>query len=491
MSKSISLPQLEFKMLREILYFLNPSAERQVWLVGGSIRDLLRGSSSLTDLDLTTNFNPIPAAREFARKTGAGFVVLDEERHIVRVVTLVGNVHYTFDISQFRAPTIEEDLRARDFTINAISARLHADSFARNSENSADSRMVELFDPLEGVDHLSRGLIIPCSDQLFTDDPLRLMRAFRFSALFNAEFSPELHAMVIAQADLLKQVSGERIRDEFFKVLGVSDSTRWVRLMNATGILAVILPQLHACHGVEQNDWHHLDVFDHTILTLENLEKLINSDQPYPWWLHFKNYLNENISGTRTWGQTLKLGCLLHDLGKPPCRRIDHESERVIFHGHEMEGSRIAKDVCDSLKLSINEMNYLQRVVKNHMRPGVMLQQGLNEKRLFRFYSECGRDGLGIALLSLADRYSALGSLGETELAEFTAGIFQIMHQFYEQLKKPKLAPFLNGNDLIKHFAIRPGPEFRRILDALEEAQYTGEVTTRDEALALALRLLQ
>ncbi|HPW60029.1 MAG TPA: hypothetical protein PLK58_15375, partial [Candidatus Rifleibacterium sp.] len=118
-------------------------------------------------------------------------------------------------------------------------------------------------------------------------------------------------------------------------------------------------------------------------------------------------------------------------------------------------------------------------------------QQGLNDKRLFRFYSETGRDGLGIAMMSLADRYSALGSLSEDDLAEFTAGIFQIMHQFYEQMKRPKLQPFLNGNDLIRHFAIKPGPEFRRILEALEEAQFAGEITSRDEALRLAGKLLQ
>jgi len=151
----------------------------------------------------------------------------------------------------------------------------------------------------------------------------------------------------------------------------------------------------------------------------------------------------------------------------------------------------MARDIGENLRLSVNETHYLQKLVKNHMRPGVMLQQGLNDKRLFRFYSETGRDGLGIALMSLADRYSALGSLSENDLAEFTAGIFQIMHQFYEQMKRPKMAPFLNGNDLIKQLGLKPGPEFRRILETLEEAQFTGEIKTRDEALALARTLLQ
>ncbi len=484
--KTIALPQLEVRMLKEILSFLRPSQQRQVWLVGGSIRDLLRGSTTVPDLDLATSFNPIGAAREFARATGAGFVVLDEERHVVRVVSAVNDGHYTFDISEFRAPSIEEDLRLRDFTINSIAAPL----FGSGAE-ALEAGNIELYDPLGGIDHLADGKIEPSSDRLFTDDPLRLMRAFRFSALFDAEFSGSLHAMVVAQAALLKGVSGERIRDEFFKVLSVADSTRWVRLMDKTGILAVVLPQLHACHGVEQNEWHHLDVFEHTLLTLQNLEKLLREGQEFPWWPAFISYLHEPISGVRTFAQCLKLGCLLHDLGKPPCKRYDHEARKTIFHGHEMEGAALARDIGERLRLSVNETNYLQKLVKNHMRPGVMLQQGLNEKRLFRFYSETGRDGLGIALLSMADRSSALGSLGDTELAEFNAGIFQIMTQFYEQLKRPKLPPFLNGNDLMQNLAIKPGPEIRRILEALEEAQFSGEIKNRDEALTLARSLLE
>ncbi len=156
-----------------------------------------------------------------------------------------------------------------------------------------------------------------------------------------------------------------------------------------------------------------------------------------------------------------------------------------------MEGVRIVREISENLRLSVNESQYLQLLVKNHMRPGVMLQQGITDKRLFRFFSETGRDGLGIAMLSLADRCSAQGSLSTDEMAEFEIGIMQIMAAFYEQLKKPKIAPFLNGNDLIRHFKLKPGPEFRRILEALEEAQFLGEISTRDEALARAAKLLE
>lgn len=499
MTITINLPHIETKMLREILPFLRPCADREVWLVGGSIRDLLQGQTSLPDLDLACSFNPIPAAREYARKTGAGFVVLDEERQVVRVVRSWHENDYTFDLSRFRAENIDEDLRARDFTINAIAARLNqlADVQKNDAKQPCASDIaflgceLEIYDPLSGCEHLKQGLIIPCSENLFTDDPLRLMRAFRFSALFNASFSPQLHKMIVAQAPLLRDVSGERIRDELFKVLQVANCTRWIRIMHDTGILAVIFPQLAACEGVEQNEWHHLDVFEHSILTLENLEKLLLPQERPEWWSNFAKYLDENLSGSRTYRQLLKLGCLLHDLGKPDCKRIDSESGKVIFHGHEMEGVRIIRKISESLRLSVNESQYLQLLVKNHMRPGVMLQQGITDKRLFRFFSEAGRDGLSIALLSLADRCSAQGSLSTDELDEFEQGILSIMQAFYEQLKKPKQAPFLTGKDLITHFKLRPGPEFKRILSALEEAQFLGEISNRDEALAKVSQLLQ
>jgi len=494
MTITVNLPHIETMMLREILYFLRPAADHEVWLVGGSIRDLLQGQTALPDLDLATSFNPIPAAREYARKTGAGFVVLDEERKVVRVVRSFEDQHYTFDISMFRAEDIDADLRARDFTINAIAARLTMpeDKSQPTRQVAKTGSELELYDPLCGCEHLKQGLIIPCSDHLFTDDPLRLMRAFRFSALFNASFSEQLYKMIVDQAPLLKGVSGERIRDELFKVFQVDNSTHWIRIMHETGILPVIFPQLAACAGVEQNEWHHLDVFEHSLLTLENLEKLllVADDRP-EWWPAFIRYLDENLSGNRTYRQLLKLGSLLHDLGKPDCRRVDADSGRVIFHGHEMEGVRITREISENLRLSVNESQYLQLLVKNHMRPGVMQQQGITDKRLFRFFSETGRDGLGIALLSLADRCSAQGTLSTDEMAGFELGIMQIMQAFYEQLKRPKLAPFLNGNDLIKHFKLKPGPEFRRILEALEEAQFLGEISTREEALARAAKMLE
>lgn len=479
--KSLRLPELESSLLREVLAVYKPRPDDEIWLVGGSIRDLVAGSNSVPDLDLAVSFDPVPLAREYSRRNQAGFVVLDDERQVVRVVKTFDSRHYNIDIARFRAENIEADLRARDFTINAMAARIQL---------PFTSDQLEIFDPLDGFSALENKQVKPCSDQLFIDDPLRLMRAFRFAALFNAEFSAELREMIIEQAEMLASVSGERIRDEFFKVLATSNSSYWVEQMQQTGILKTFLPELSVCIGVEQNEWHHLDVFDHSLLCLKNLE---SAPPPCPlpdWWEQLQSYLNESASAGRNYFQVLKLGCLLHDLGKPACKSENAADGRIIFHGHEMEGVRMCREIAERLRLSVNELHFLQKIVKNHMRPGVIVQQGITDKRLFKFYTETGRDGVAIALLSLADRLSAQGNLSQADMAEFTGGIFSIIDKFYQQLKMPKRPPLLTGADLIAQFNLKPGPKFRELLEAVAEAQYTGEISSREEAFALVKEIL-
>lgn len=476
----INLPEKESSLLREILPFLQPSEKHQVWLVGGSIRDLLRGKEHCYDLDLTLNFNPFKAARDYARHTGSGVVVLDEERHTIRIVrNFEDGQSYTFDLSEFRGNSIDGDLNARDFTINAMAAPLFGEG-----EEGLKNNQISLYDPLKGYKALEENRIEVCSEKLFIDDPLRIMRAFRFCALYDSTPSKRLLSLISEQKKLLTSVSKERIRDELFKIFSVNESHKWIKLMDSLGLFEIILLELHNCHGVTQNEWHHLDVFHHSLLSLEKLETLLRIQPPYPWWSSFISYLAEYISGSRGYMQLLKFGCLMHDIGKVPCREVDKESGKITFHRHEVEGGIMMRSICERLKLSTKESNYLQNLTKNHMRPGVMIQQGISDKKLFRFYSECGRDGLGICLLCLADRFSALGGgTTEEELSVFSAGIYRIMNEFYLQLDKPKVKPVLNGKELMQLFNLKPGPIIKRILDYLEEAQYAGEINSREEAI--------
>ncbi|MDD3001471.1 MAG: HD domain-containing protein [Candidatus Riflebacteria bacterium] len=483
----INFPQLESNLLREILSFLHPSATNQVWLVGGSIRDIIKGKKSkIYDLDLVTSFNPIEKCKKFANQTKSGFVILDDERNIVRIVYETKNKeYYTFDVSQFKADTIDNDLLCRDFTINAIAAPLFDEG-----EKLLENNKLSLYDPLEGITDLKNNHIKVCSSESFKSDPLRIMRAFRFSSIYEAEITNEIKHLFTLSQNLLVNVSGERIRDELFKVFATKNSVKYIKEMADLKILDIIFPELEKCRNISQNDWHHLDVFDHTILTYENFEKLLNLAPPHFWWNKFINYLHDEISPGRTYLQSLKFGCLLHDLGKIPCRMVDKETGKIIFHGHEMQGAKISKEIAARLKLSSVESIFQQKLVKNHMRPGVILQQGISNKRLFRYYTECGIDGTGIALLSLADRLAALGNYNEDDIVSFTAGIYQIMSEYFIQQSKPVTKELLRGDDLIL-LGAKPGPLFRTILEAVKEAQYTGEIKTKEEAIQMAENFIE
>lgn len=477
----IQLPQDALMILRELLYFLPKDENIEVWLVGGAVRDSFLGTSPPTDFDLAISHDPTGLARKYADSKKAGFVVLDEERKVVRVVRSMEGIHYTIDIACFRDADIIGDLKKRDFTMNAMAVKLEWPMLTNE---------FHIFDPLSGVSHIAEKRIVPCSDELFVDDPLRLMRAVRFASTFNFMIEKPLLGMIRRDAHLISGVSGERIRDELFKILDVNDSTSWIRVISESSLLACILPELEKGKGVEQNEWHHLDVFDHTLLALSNLEKLMNEEKPFPWWSRFQQFLLEPISGAHTFSVLTKFACLLHDLGKPECRKTDEKTGRVVFHGHEMAGVTICDTIGERLKLSSVETQFLRKVVKNHMRPGVIIQEGLTDRKLFRYFSETGRDGLIIALLSLADRMAALGIQGKEDLQSFSQNIFELMSEFYNQMEYPRIRPILTGTDLIAEFKVEPGPIFKDILEALKEAQHLGTVTDRNQALEFVSNML-
>lgn len=482
----MNFPPYEATLLREILSFLHPSKKHQVWLVGGTLRDLLEDENNFYDLDLITSFDPIPACKAFANATKSGVVILDSDRKIVRVVYKGKNQkEYTFDVSYFKGKDIDEDLRHRDFTINAIAAPLFDEGLFLLQNNN-----LELYDPLDGMNHLLERILVPCSDTSLADDPLRIMRAFRFKAVFDLAFTPELVQAIKDKKALLSDISGERIRDEFYKVLDTDVAYTQIKTMEEIGLLDSIFPELKKCRNVEQNNWHHLDVFDHSLLTLRKFETLIQIPSPHPWWPDFSTYLNSEISPHRTYKASFKLGCLVHDIGKVSCKAFDSEKQRFTFHGHEMEGVKLFKNIGERLKLSSTEISFHSKLIKNHMRPGVMVQQGVTPKTLFRFYSECEIDGTGICLLSLADRLAALGQLEMDEIVHFTAKIYEIMDEYFYQASLPKIKPFISGRDLIS-LGAKPGPLFKQIIEAIKEGQFLGEITTQEQANALAIALLK
>ena len=481
-SKTITLPQTAFGLLREVLYELKNAPGSDIWLVGGAVRDLIRGATEIADCDLAMSVPFVAQANSYARNKKSGFVMLDEEHEVARIVRTFEGRSFTVDIARFRAGDIEGDLRGRDFTINAIAVRVVWPLL---------DPVLPIYDPLGGVRHLEEKQLKMCAPTAFTEDPLRIMRAFRFGAVLGMKFDDELTGLIARDAPLLAGVSGERIRDELFKMFSAPDSAAWVETMSKLGVLGQILPELENTRGVSQNGWHHLDVFDHTIEALRCFERLSERKQTdIEGWKKLQNFLDEHVSGCRTYRQLFKFACLLHDVGKLACRKEREDDGRIVFHGHEMEGVQICKTIAERFKLSTAELNFLMNVVKNHMRPGVILQEGLSDRRLFRYYTETGREGVGIALMSLADRQAAQGPESHEDMDVFEKGIESIMSDFYRQMEYAKQAPLINGTDLMTSFSLQPGPKFREILEAVKEAQHLGQLKDKSAAMNFVSRLL-
>ncbi len=475
-TRTIQLPQRAQALLRELLSFLEAQKFDEIWLVGGAVRDLLLGTRKLDDLDLAVPQSPVPAGIQYARKHHQGFVVLDQERAVLRLVQNDDEGVCTIDLNRFKEADIDGDLRARDFTINAMAIRLRSETL---------QQQLPVYDILDGLDHLERREMQVCADESFRHDPLRLLRAYRFAAKLGGSISASTKVQIQRDADLLADVSAERVRDELFKILAVPDSVRWVRELDQVGLLRHVLPELEPTRGVSQNEWHHLDVFEHSLASLETFEALLRDGLSFPGGTNLQTFLEEPTTGGRTYGQLYKMLCLIHDLAKVECRR-EQETGKVIFHGHETAGATIAEAIAERLKLSNHEKDVLARGVKNHMRPGVMAQQGLSERKLFRYFSETGREGVAIALFSLADRLAAQGSSQDADLAAFRAKIEEIIGEFYRQMEFRRPAPLISGGDLIRELNLTPGPLFREILEEIAEAQYLKRVMTREEALQLA-----
>lgn len=412
------------------------------WLVGGCVRDLVLGREP-KDYDISTDATPDQLLRIFpqAQLVGAQFGVILVDR--VEVATFRSDHSYQ-DGRHPESVTFEKDPRQdvlrRDFTINA----LLLDPARLNESGSVRAKVVDYVGGLADLDaHLIRAIGDP--EQRFEEDHLRMLRAVRFAARFGFDIEPKTMAAIRKLSAKIHRVSPERIRDELIRILTEGGTRRGFELLDESGLLGEILPEISALKGVEQPPEYHPegDVWIHTLIMLERLQS------PTP---------------------ELALGVLLHDVGKPGTFR---RADRIRFDGHVELGEKIARDILTRLRFSNAETEQVIALVANHMRFGhvhEMRESTLKKMlRLPRF-----EEHLELHRLDCASSHRNLDNYNfvKAKLAESPA----------EVLRPPRL---ITGNDLIA-LGYKPGPEFSRVLELVEDAQLESRVSTREEALALA-----
>jgi len=452
-----------------------------LYLVGGLLRDKLLGRQKQDpDFDFCLSHSAISLGRQLSRKLKAGFVVLDKEHGACRLVKRFEGKTYTFDFTDFRGSTLKEDLRKRDFTVNTLALGLE-DVFSLKDPQGA---LVDFYGAREDLKHK----VIRIADKSsFPDDPLRIMRAFSYASILGFSIDRDTIKQAASHRAKLGAVSSERVRDELFKIFLRPDSYEYIVVLDKLKILEVIFPQIKKMRGIGQGPYHHLDVWQHTLETLKQLEILFAKNKNG----EVKEYLDEIISADRTRRSILKLGAILHDIGKPKALR--HEEGKTTFHAHERIGLNITREITRRLRMSNDEINALHKIVLWHLRPGYLGDNDIVTARAkFRYFRDTSSEAVSVLLLSVADQRATKGPL--TTLASRSRHekvCFGLIREYFRRKKEKKALRLINGHDLIRVFRLKPSPLIGKILSEVEEMQAIGRLKTKEEALKLASKIIK
>lgn len=415
------------------IYLSLQSSGFQAYFVGGCVRDFLM-QREIKDWDLTTNATPEEIQKVFPNSfydnrfgtVGVIYKESDDEKNFVEITTFRTEEGY----SDSRHPekiswgkTIEEDLSRRDFTMNAIAMKINP---------------TEYIDPYDGLNGIEKKMIktVGNPDERFSEDALRLLRAIRFATQLNFEIDRDTFESIKKNAEGIAKISGERIRDELLKILSSENAYGGVVLLNDTGILDIIFPELSEGKNLSQvrpGRHHTSDVFTHNI---------------------------ESLKYTTSKNPIVRLATLLHDVGKPFVKGED-ENGHVIFYNHEVKGAQIAYEIADRLRLSKKDREKVVKLIRWHM---FTVDENITDSAVRRFIRKVGLENVeDIIDLRIGDR---LGS--GTKTAESWR-----LKNFKERIIQQLNPPFsindlaINGNDIMKELNIKPGPEIGKILNKL------------------------
>jgi putative nucleotidyltransferase with HDIG domain len=436
------------------------------WIVGGALRDELLGRE-ITDIDIAVEGDPEAAARERAAEVRGPVFRLSEAFGAWRVVDRRSSRVY--DYAPLQGATIEEDLRKRDFTVNAM---------ARPAEGG------ELVDPLGGRADIDSRTLRVIGPESYENDPLRPLRLARFAAELGFRPDAETERLTSEAAPRVTEASGERIFAELRRLVLAPGAVQGLALADRLGLLHAVLPELAALHDIDQSHYHHKDVYGHT---LEVLERLIELEAEVEGEL--REVLHEPLADELTRGQALRFGALLHDIGKPATHDV-REDGRVTFMGHDRLGEEMVRQVCRRLRTSERLSRFLEGITRHHLVVGFLVhERPLDRRAIYRYLKRTSPVEVEVTLLSCADRLATRGKNADRAIDNHMELAKELMPAALEWRRQgPPRLP-LRGDELAEEIGIEPGPELGRLLAELEEAAYAGEVTSRHQAVEIARRL--
>ncbi len=444
-----------FEKLSEVVTSENVKA----WVIGGFIRDcLLKRDHPEKDIDIVVIGSGIEIARKAARKLGRGIKVSVFKNFGTAMfrfndyeIEFVGARKESYN-RKSRKPvveegTLEDDQKRRDFTINALAVSIQKETFG------------EFLDPFGGVEDLRKKIIRTPSDPdiTFSDDPLRMMRAIRFASQLNFTIEENTFSSISANAARIAIVSPERIVMELNKIIMCEHPSRGFILLEKSGLLKFILPELESLKGIDKKDGKaHKDNFIHSVKVLDNISKM-----------------TDNI-----W---LRWAALLHDIAKPVTKKYDPEAGWT-FHGHEYIGGKMIPDIFRKLKLPLNDrMKYVRKIVELHLRPIALSQEIVTDSAVRRLLFEAGDDIDDLMLLCEADITSKNEGTKTRHLENFRL-VRMKLKEIEEKDEVRNFQPPVDGNEIIEMFGIAPGKEVGIIKNAIREAILDGIIPNEHEA---------
>jgi poly(A) polymerase len=448
-------------------------AGRPAWLVGGAVRDRLLGRMTF-DLDVVVDGAVEPAAKALGRAGAAAAAFpLSDAFGVWRVVAR--DHAWQVDLLPVNGAGIEEDLAARDFTVNAIAEPLAGG---------------EAIDPFGGREDLAAGRLRMVSAQAFSADPLRVLRAARLACELQLEPDADTRAAARSQAAALRGVAPERVFGELKRIVVAPEALRGLAELDRVGATPIVLPELDALRGIEQSAYHHLDVYDHTLAVLEQGIAIERDPEPV-----FGDQagtvaalLAEPLADELDRAGALRFGALLHDAAKPATRGVSAEG-KVTFIGHDRVGADLAREVLGRLRASERLRAHVAALTLNHLRLGFLVhRQPIDRRAVYGYLTACAPVAADVTVLSVADRLATRGRKADEAIVKHVELARRMMADAV-RFDRARPAPLVRGDDLAAELGIGPGPEVGRLLEELAEAQFAGEVTTRDEALSFARTL--
>ena len=432
------------------------------YLVGGTVRDFLMGKTLFFDRDIA-----IKNAEKFSHKLKTLFdgtlITLDTENKIYRIV-LKDKVNY-IDVSELQGETIEEDLKRRDFKINAI---------------AIDLKSSEIIDTLGGQEDIKNKVLSHIEDKNFVEDPLRILRAFRFISITGFKPTKELKNTIIKYKNLILNPSKERIAYEIMKLFGGKYCSQTLLEMDNMGVLELIFPNITEYKKVPPNSHHHLNLFEHSVETVRNIELLYENLSESE-----KTHLDTVDFGGFPRINHLKLAGFLHDLGKFSTWTIEQDTGRHRFIKHDDVGAKLCVPLLKNLKFSKKQIEYISLMIKTHIYPSnVIAVPDLNEKIMMRYIRKMSDNVIDNIILAKADRLSAKGpDITEDIINTNINGLDNLLNFYLKEKDSLKPLPkLIDGFDIMKILNIKQSPLLGEVISALKEAQLNGEITSKEEA---------